>query len=143
MLGFPVSRVGVFSVWNRNREIEERIAAEKRAQAEKAFEAMGGNRFGILNFYASASVIHRGEEATLCYGVSNATSVSLKPQSSPVWPSQARCVDVMPSTTTTYILTATDAAGNAKSSTVVVEVRQPVLGATLATFCKRGREEAK
>ncbi len=55
-----------FSRWNTNREIEERIAAEKRAQAEKVFEAMGGNRFGILNFYASPSVIHRGEEATLC-----------------------------------------------------------------------------
>lgn len=112
-----------FSRWQTNHEIEERIAAEKRAQAERTFEGMGGDRFDILSFYASPSVVHRGDEATLCYGVSNAKSVTLQPQSNPVWPSQARCVNVTPSKTTTYTLTATDAAGHTKSSTVVVEVR--------------------
>jgi hypothetical protein len=112
-----------FSCWNSNREIEERIAAEKRDQAEKAFEGMGGNRFEILSFYASPSLIHRGEDSTLCYGVSNVRSVTLEPQSNLVWPSQGRCVDVTPAKTTTYTLTATDAAGHTKSATVTVEVR--------------------
>lgn len=113
-----------FSRWQTNRAIEERIAAEKRAQAAKAFEGMGGERFDILAFYASPAVIGRGETATLCYSVSNAKSVTLEPKSSdPVWPSQERCVNVTPSRTTTYTLTATDAGGHTKSATVVVEVR--------------------
>lgn len=111
------------SRWQTNRAIEERIAAEKRAQAAKAFEGMGGDRFDILAFYASPAVVERGEAATLCYSVSNAKSVTLEPQSNPVWPSYERCVDVMPSKTTKYTLTATDAAGHAKSADVVVEVR--------------------
>jgi len=112
-----------FSRWQTNREIEERIAAERRAQAAAAFEGMGGDRFEILSFYASPGVIHRGEESTLCYGVSNARKVTLEPQSNPVWPSQGRCVNVAPSKTTTYNLTATDAAGHTTSATAVVEVR--------------------
>jgi len=112
-----------FSRWQTNREFEERIAAEKRAQAAKTFEGMGGDRFEILTFYASPAVVERGVAATLCYGVSNAKSVTLQPQSNPVWPSYGRCVDVTPSKTTTYMLTATDAAGHSKSATVVVEVR--------------------
>lgn len=112
-----------FSRWQTTHEIEQRIAAEKRAQAEKTFEGMGGDRFEILSFYASPGVIRRGDDVTLCYGVSNAKSVTLQPQSNPVRPSQARCVNVAPQKTTTYTLTATDAAGNTKSSSVTVEVR--------------------
>jgi len=112
-----------FSRWQSNHEIEERIAAEKRAQAAKTFEGMGGDRFDILMFYASPGIVKRGEESTLCYGVSNAKSVTLQPQSNPVWPSQARCVDVSPSKTTTYTLTVTDSAGHTKSATATVEVR--------------------
>ncbi len=112
-----------FSRWQSNREIEERIAAEQRAQAAKTFEGMGGDRFDILTFYADPGIVRRGEESTLCYGVSNAKSVTLQPQSNPVWPSQARCVDVTPSKTTTYTLTATDSAGHTKSATAIVEVR--------------------
>ena len=112
-----------FSRWNSNRQIEERIAAEKRAQAEKTFEGMGGDRFEILSFYASPGLIHRGEESTLCYGVSNAKSVTLQPQSNPVWPSEGRCVDVAPTKTTIYTLSVTDAPGHTKSATVTVEVR--------------------
>ncbi|HXX19852.1 MAG TPA: hypothetical protein VEJ46_10645 [Candidatus Acidoferrum sp.] len=112
-----------YSRWRTDRDIEERIAAEKRAQAARTYDGMGGDRFEILTFYASPSLVRRGEDSTLCYGVSNAKSVTLQPQSSPVWPSQGRCVDVTPSKTTTYTLTATDAAGHVKSAQVLVEVR--------------------
>jgi len=40
-----------------------------------------------------------------------------------VWPSEERCVNVTPSKTMTYTLTATDAAGHTTSATAVVEVR--------------------
>lgn len=112
--------------WSRaaqNREIEERAAAKKRAEAAGTFEAMGGNRLQILAFYASPGLVHRGEEVDLCYGVSNAKTVTLVPQPNAVWPSYSRCVQVSPQKTTTYTLTVTDAEGNTKSASLTVEVR--------------------
>jgi hypothetical protein len=111
--------------WSRAHEdqvIEERIAAQRRARDEQTVESMGGNRFEILAFYANPPAINRGDSTDLCYSVSNAKSVTLEPQSSKVWPSYEHCVSVSPRRTTTYMLTATDAAGRAKSAAVTVEV---------------------
>lgn len=108
---------------NENKVIEERIAAQRRAQDEATVESMGGNRFEILAFYANPAVISRGDSTDLCYSVSNAKSVTLEPQSSKVWPSYEHCVSVSPHKTTTYMLTATDAAAHTKSAEVTVEVQ--------------------
>ena len=54
--------------------------------------------------------------------VANAKTVTLEPQSNPVWPSYARCVDVAPTKTTTYTLTISDAAGHTKSQSLTVTV---------------------
>jgi hypothetical protein len=111
--------------WSRSHEtraIEERAASQRRAEDQRTFEGMGGERFDILSFYATPGAIGRGDSTDLCYGVSNAKSVTLEPQSSAVWPSFERCVSVSPRKTTTYTLTATDAAGHTKSATVAVEV---------------------
>ncbi len=113
-------------MWSRreeNREIERRAAEKRREENRQAVERMGGNRFEILSFYASAGEIRRGETLTLCYGVANAKKVTLEPQSNPVWPSYARCVDVAPRKDTTYTLTAEDAAGHVKTETLTVKVR--------------------
>ncbi|MGC1482772.1 MAG: hypothetical protein WA789_03170 [Candidatus Acidiferrum sp.] len=117
----------MFSRWQDARNIE-RQAAQKRAEKQHeedrlAVEQMGGKAFTILSFYASPKVVRRGESAQLCYGVSNAKSVRLEPQTQPVWPSAARCVDVSPTKNTTYTLTIEDAAGNKKSQTVDVQVQ--------------------
>ena len=115
-----------FSRWQDNREIEERAAARERAKREedqRTVEMLGGNRFDILAFYSSPDVIRRGETAQLCYGVSNAKSVRLEPQSDPVWPSYSRCVTVSPRKTTTYTLTAEDSEGHTKTATLLLQVR--------------------
>ncbi|MGO9589973.1 MAG: hypothetical protein ACLP3K_08025 [Candidatus Acidiferrales bacterium] len=112
--------------WSRAHEdqlIEGRVAAQRRAQDEQTVESMGGNRFEILAFYANPPTISRGDSADLCYSVSNAKSVTLEPQSSKVWPSYEHCVSVSPHKTTTYMLTATDAAGQTKSAEITVEVQ--------------------
>jgi hypothetical protein len=90
----------MISRWQESRN-NERRAAQERAQKQHeqdrvAIEQLGGKEFAILSFYASPTVIRRGESAQLCYGVANAKSVKLQPQSQPVWPSVARCVDVSP-----------------------------------------------
>jgi hypothetical protein len=111
----------------QNREFEERAAqaaaAAKRADDRQTVEQLGGNEFKILNFYATPPSIHHGETVQLCYGVSNAKVVKLEPQTNSVWPSFSRCVEVAPTKTTEYTLTAEDGLGNSKTSTVKVIVQ--------------------
>jgi hypothetical protein len=109
--------------WEDNRATQQRLKDKQRLEAQRGFELLGGNRFEILQFYALPGTIRRGETAQLCYGVSNATKVRLEPQSSAVWPSLSRCVDVAPQRDTTYTLTIEDAAGNTKTADVTVKVR--------------------
>jgi hypothetical protein len=115
------------SRWLENRTIEKR-ASEERTQKQQeqdrvTLEQLGGKELAIQNFYASPGEIRRGGTVQLCYGVANAKTLKLEPQSNPVWPSYSRCVDVTPKKTTTYTLTIADAAGNIKTQTVEVKVR--------------------
>ena len=116
-----------FSRWWQNRSIEyrarEAAAEKKRADDRATLEQMGGKELAIQTFYATPSAVRRGEPVQLCYGVANAKSVRLEPQSNPVWPSYSRCVNDSPAKTTTYTLTIADAAGNTKSQSLTVQVR--------------------
>ncbi len=113
-----------FSRWQENRDAEQQAAAKKRAQDQRIAEAYASEQFEIQSFYANPGVIHRGESSQLCYGVAKAKTVRLDPPSSgAVWPSYARCVDVSPTKSTNYTLTAEDAAGNTRTATLEVEVR--------------------
>jgi hypothetical protein len=129
LVGIALLAVGwiLFSRWEENRQIEarnrEESARKQRESDRAALEQMGGKELAIQSFYVSPGVIHRGESAQLCYGVANAKTVKLEPQSNPVWPSYARCVDVSPKKDTTYTLTIADANGNTKTATVDVKVR--------------------
>lgn len=128
VIGIALLYVGwiFFSRRQENRAIDQKIrdeAAQKQRENDRAaVEQLGGNEFAIQMFYASPDVISRGESTRLCYGVSNAKTVKLEPQSNPVWPSHSRCVEVTPTKTTIYTLTIMDAAGNTKSQTVEVKV---------------------
>lgn len=117
----------LFSRWRENRSIETRAkeeqAQKQREQDRATIEQMGGKELAIQNFYATPAEVRRGQSVQLCYGVANAKTVTLEPQSNPVWPSYARCVDVSPTKTTTYTLTISDASGNTKTQSLVVEVR--------------------
>ena len=116
----------LFSRWRENRSIESRAKEEQtqkhREQDRATLEQMGGKELAIQNFYAIPAEIRRGQSVQLCYGVANAKTVKLEPQSNPVWPSYARCVDVTPTKTTTYTLTISDAAGNTKTQSLEVKV---------------------
>ena len=115
------------SRWWQNRSFEYRArqaASEKQREDDRAaLEQMGGKELAIQTFYATPGEIRGGQSVQLCYGVANAKSVKLEPQSNPVWPSYARCVEVSPAKTTTYTLTIADASGNTKSQSLTVTVR--------------------
>lgn len=116
-----------FSRWWQNRSIEYRekaaAASKQRADDQATLEQMGGKELAIQTFYASPGEIRRGQSVQLCYGVANAKTVKLEPQSNPVWPSYSRCVNDSPAKTTTYTLTVADATGNTKSQSLTVQVR--------------------
>ncbi len=117
----------LFSRWQVNRDIERRAKEEQTQKQQEqdriALEQLGGKDLAIQSFYAMPGVVHRGETVQLCYGVANAKTVKLEPQSNPVWPSHSLCVNVTPSKTTTYTLTVTGAAGQTQTQSIVVNVR--------------------
>lgn len=116
-----------FSRWWQNRAFEHRFRQERTEKQREddlsTLEQMGGKQLAIQTFYATPGEIRRGQSVQVCYGVANAKTVKLEPQSNPVWPSYARCVEVTPAKTTTYTLTITGAAGDTKSQSLVVTVR--------------------
>ncbi|MGD0364864.1 MAG: OmpA family protein [Bryobacteraceae bacterium] len=69
----------------------------------------GGAVPSIISFTVSPPVIAAGGQASLCWNVSNSTSVSIAPGigNEPA----TGCTTVTPSVTTTYVLTATNAVG--------------------------------
>ena len=117
----------LFSRWQGNRELDQKTAqerAQKQTENDKvALEQLGGKEMAIQSFYASPGVVKRGQSVQLCYGVANAKTIKLEPQSNPVWPSYARCVDVAPKKDTTYTLTIEDGAGHSQSQQLEVKVR--------------------
>jgi len=117
----------LFSRWWENRAIENRAKVERTQKQQEqdriTLEQLGGKELAIQNFYATPGMVRRGEPVQICYGVANAKTVTLEPQSNPVWPSYSRCVDVKPLKTASYTLTIADASGNTKTQTLEVQVR--------------------
>src|SRR5882724_6302126 len=104
------------------QQAEQAQAQKQHENDQAAIEQLGGSELAIQMLYATPR-IHRGETAQVCYGVANAKTVTLQPQSGEVWPSHNRCVDVKPLKTTTYTLVATSTDGKSVSQQVTVEVR--------------------
>lgn len=76
----------------------------------------------ISQFYVSPTHIGKGERAQVCYGVDGAAKVHLDPDVEEVWPAMSHCVEVHPTTTTTYTLTALDSAGHSVTRNATLEV---------------------
>ena len=72
-----------YSRWHENSEINQEVKTEQaqkeQKQAADTVESLGGSEFKIISFYATPGLIHPGDEVTMCYGASNAKSVSIDP----------------------------------------------------------------
>ena len=113
-----------FSRWQESRALKREQAEQQVAEARKTIEAYGGGRVKIMNFTISPSILSKGQTAQICYGVSNAKTVSIEPKPDEnVWPSLARCVEATPKAETTYTLTATDAAGHTEQKSLTLQVQ--------------------
>ena len=116
--------------WSRRTENADLAYQQKTAQAAQqresdaaAVEELGGNDFKSMAFYASPGRIHRGDTAEMCYGASNAKTVTLDPPEAKVWPSANRCMQVTPKKTTTYTLTIDDGKGNTAKQQLTITVK--------------------
>ena len=119
-----------YTFWSRWQENQDLAAKQKAAQeaaqredAQKSYDTLGGSEFKIISFYALPGTIHRGDTVDMCYGVSNAKSVKLDPPDANVWPSNDRCLQIVPKKTTTYTFTAEDGKGHIKTATLTIEVK--------------------
>jgi lysylphosphatidylglycerol synthetase-like protein (DUF2156 family) len=120
--------VAVYVGWtfySRRQYAREAAQAAKEREAEaarKIVEQYGNGSLKILAFYGDPPAVTAGTRALLCYGVANAKMVTIGPDVEPVDPSLSRCVEVHPRRTTTYTLTARDAAGHTASETTEIKV---------------------
>ena len=119
-----------YTFWSRRTENADLAYQQKTAQAAQqresdaaAVEELGGNEFKIMAFYASPGLIRRGDTAEMCYGASNAKTVTLDPPEAKVWPSANRCMQVTPKKTTTYTLTIDDGKGNTAKQQLTITVK--------------------
>ena len=112
-----------FSRWNDNSAIDRSAAAAKARAEAKIVEMYGSGNLKILNFYVTPGVVKPGQNALVCYGVVNATTVRLDPAVERVYPALNRCFEVAPRRKTRYTLTAEDAVGHTATESFVLEVK--------------------
>src|ERR1700722_12461309 len=116
-----------YSRWHENSQINQEVKTEEaqkeQKQAAHTVESLGGSEFKIISFYAAPVLIHAGDEVTMCYGASNAKSVSIDPPVGNVWPSVNRCFQINPKKTTKYVFTADDGSGNKKTAELTIDVK--------------------
>jgi hypothetical protein len=112
-----------YSRWRDRKDAEERVAAQKAEQNKQIVDQVfGSGEVKLLNFSISPIRLSRGETAQICYGVSNAVSVTISPHVEDTKPSYNHCFDIAPKTTTTYTLTAKDKAGHTQTGSLTVTV---------------------
>ncbi len=113
----------VYSRWKERRDIAQKQSQETVESYKKTYEAYGSGQVKVLNFTISPAILARGQTATICYGVSNAKTVTIDPKPNEnVWPSLNRCVEIAPKKTTTYTITAADDAGHSEQKSLTLRV---------------------
>jgi hypothetical protein len=95
-------------------------ASAERNAATVAY--YGNGQLKVLSFYANPVEVKRGARALVCYGVSNASTVSIEPAIGETWPSTSRCLEVTAARNAEYKLTATDASGHQETRTAALHV---------------------
>jgi hypothetical protein len=111
-----------YSRWSDAREAAKDQAAKEAEDARRTVDALGGDHLKILDFYASPVTIHRGEHASICYGVNAAQTVRIDPPVEQLHPAVSHCFQVAPARDTEYQLTIADAAGHTLTQSLSIRV---------------------
>jgi hypothetical protein len=112
LLSIAVVATVVFACGCPNHKTQEKSAAHQTLSPK------------ITQFYASPGAVAPGEATLLCYGVESADELRMDPPLANVKPALSRCLPVTPKQTTTYTLTASNAAGQKSASVTMTVDRQ-------------------
>lgn len=86
----------------------------------------------ILSFTANPSTINAGQSSTLTWSVQNATTVNISPTVGSVAENGSQSVS--PASTTTYTITASNAAGQSATASATVTVNTTPVGPSITSF---------
>ncbi len=113
-----------YSRHESSRRAQEAIDAQKAEARKRVVDQIyGAGAISFNTFSADTGVLKRGESTELCYGVVNAKTVKIEPRIEEIRPSYRHCIEIAPKTTTTYTITAADAAGHTKTESLTVQVK--------------------
>jgi len=114
-----------YSRHEANRHAQEELDAKQAAARKRVVDQIyGSGEIRIPTFSADNGVLKPGQTTHLCYGVVNALSVKLDPPVEALKPTYRHCIEIAPKKTTTYTLTAANAAGKSKSVSLEVRVER-------------------
>ena len=127
-IGILIVALYVAWIFYSRHETEKRAEAalqkHKQEQAERVDNLIfGSGDIQFSAFSADRGVLRPGETTQLCYGVVNAVRVELDPPIEQAKPTYRHCVEIAPKKTTTYTIKATDAKGNTKTASLIVQVK--------------------
>jgi hypothetical protein len=104
------------------RAERERAAQEAEHRQREAQTIFGSGGLSFRTWSADKAQVQPGEMAHICYGIVAATSVKIDPPVEQLKPSYLHCFEVRPKQTTTYTITASDAAGHTASQQLTIQV---------------------
>jgi hypothetical protein len=116
-----------WTFYSRSQSAKQQAEEAERSQQESAQKQKElifgrGDDVKFLVFSAGAHV-SRGQSTHLCYGMVNAVKVSIEPAiGEEVKPTSHHCAEISPKQTTTYKITASNAAGQEQSTSLTVRV---------------------
>jgi hypothetical protein len=103
---------------------QQQIASSQQESRQRVVEQVFGNgEIKFTAFAAGAGLIAPGEKTELCYGVMNATTVTMDPPIEPLKPTYHHCIEIAPVRTTTYTITASDGKGQSQSHSLTIRVK--------------------
>jgi hypothetical protein len=112
-----------YSRYLADQEAVQKARESERLEDQKLVDRMGGSKLKILSFYASPMTATAGGKVLLCFGVVNATEVSIVPEIEPIKPALSHCLETHLTKSTTFTLKARDASGGEVTQTAAVEIR--------------------
>jgi len=108
---------------SNRKAVEAAQAKQEEATKESARQIFGSGEVKFTTFGAEKGIVHAGETTRLCYGVVNAKSVQIDPPVGETKPTYLHCLDIAPTKTTTYTITAAGDKGTKKTESITIQVK--------------------
>ena len=113
-----------YSRHEANVKAQRQLAAQQEEHRKREAQTIfGSGGLSFRTWSADKPVVRPGEVAHICYGIVDAKTVKIDPPVEQLKPSYLHCFEVRPKQTTTYTITAADAAGHTASQQLTIQVK--------------------